>query len=192
MTTKLTHAMRSAIVRAAVAAVYDPQHATLTVAENALALEAYYSVVARDKIEALQRAAHATGLTFLALSKKVQVKIPASRTGWDYRYLVSAEYLPHPSMESIIFRADLEAGPLAISILAHFERKDGIVEEQEKFTADLRIQLAPFRTLERLAEAWPEGAPYYAQCRPEAPTANLPAPSFDDINARLPVSQRAA
>ena len=72
----------------------------------------------------------------------------------------------------------------------HQGKRRAIKEERESLRREILGTLQAFRTVEKLAEGWPEGYAHFPH--PELAPANLPALRIEDLNARLSAAREAA
>ena len=189
--TRLTNDIREHIGRAAIKAAFDPRGEELAKAEDALCREAFAFCYTADEIKkakalpdywlrrdpCLRFVANGMRITLCTLADHHLIPYASKRTG-------RGGYDCHADHGAI---ADQD---LADRIVAHARAKESLREERDNAERKLMSLINRFSTVKKLADAWPEGAPFYQRYL-ENPDALPPAVRFDDVNAALGIGKAA-
>lgn len=188
----MTNHTRGTILSAAIAFAFDPKEKALAEAEDALAREAHASVFTKKIIDTAKSLPEVwilkiATMTFNVGGQKIELK--------------ASERLPVPAKDkndniarySGYITGTILPGDLCDRIQGHAQTKEKLKEEKATARRQLEAMLAKVTSVKKLAEAWPEGEPFYSQyLTKEAP--QVPALRVDEINAMLglPVVAEAA
>lgn len=183
--TRMTNEIRDAIRVAAIKAAFDDRAKAMDKIEDLLCREAYAHCYTAEEIA--QTAAlpdywlrRDSCLNFIASGMRIKlctvgnhhvVPYASKRTG-------SMGYHCHNDHGAIRNEA------LADRIVAHARAKEELRTARERATNNLAALLGRFPTVKKLAEAWPEGAPFYERYL-DVKAPPPPAVRFDDVNAAL-------
>ncbi len=180
---KLTNSTREAIARSAIAFAFDPKEKALAEAEDVLAREAHALLFPKKVVETAKSLpagwiTHLSGLNFNVGGQKIELR--------------SSEALPVPAYDKSGNTAgyyghrvgSIPFGDLCDRIQGHAQAKEKLKEERTLALRQIEAMLAKVTTVKKLAEAWPDGEPFYSKYI-DKPAPQVPALRVDEINAML-------
>lgn len=183
--TRLTNDIRDHIVSLAIKAAFSERLTALDAAEDALCREAYNAIY--DEGE--RAIAQSLPKYWLRLDPCLNFNVD----GFRIRLCTTDNHLPVPyGAKGAGYGGGYGCsnnhgsitGELAERVHKHARDKEDAEQAKRRAKDNLSALLARLQTVKKLAEAWPEGAPYYAKYLEEkAPPP--PAIRFDDVNAAL-------
>jgi len=187
---KLTKYSREAIARRAVAHAFDGRKAELDAAEDALAREAYNTVIP----EAEQKLALKLPSNWLRLDACLQFNVGGQRI----TLRVSGDGLPVPyRMKGSEYGTYgchqlgvIEHGDLCDRIQKHAQAVETLKEERYTALRATEEMLNAVTTTGKLKEVWPQGEQFYADYE-DRPAPSLPTVRVDDVNALLGLKEAA-
>ena len=186
----LNNDIRDAIAKKAVDHKFGPIFEALATAEDALAREAHASIYTADELSKVAKLPvywvrrdacllFNVGGQRLRFDAKEGLPVPyanksGSGHGYDCREIGSIPF-----------------GDLCDRLQAHALAVEKAKEEKRAAHKAVRTMLDSVRTSKKLAELWPEGAPFYEGMFSPDQLRNLPAIRVDDVNAVLGLSPAA-
>ncbi|WP_420959336.1 Nmad5 family putative nucleotide modification protein [Brucella sp. IR073] len=188
---RITKYTRDAIASSAIAFAFDPKEKALKQIEHELAREVHAYLFPKDIIHIARSLPkgwirHISTLKLNAAGHAIDVAageelpVPATdkngNTAGSYGYLTGA----------------IPPGDLADRLQGHAQVKEKLRDERKSARRQLDAMLAEITTIKKLAEAWPEGEPFYSKyLEREAP--QVPALRVDEINEMLglPIEEAA-
>lgn len=182
--TRLTKYSRKAIASAATAHSFDPKSELLAATEDALAQEAYDSVIPAAE----KKAAEAMPSNWYRRDACLRFNVG----GYSLHLNLIGDGLPVPYKAKgeeyggyhFGSLGSIPAGDLCDRIQAHAQAKDSLRTERQKAYRAVITMLDGVSTVKRLSEVWPEGEQFCAKYGTTT-SANLPAVRVDEVNAML-------
>lgn len=186
---KLTNSTREAIARAAIAFAFDPKEKALAKAEDALAREAHALLFPKKIIDAAKSlpagwTRKISSLNYNVGGQKIELKASESL------HVPALDKSNNDAGRSYYIVGAIQPGDLCDRIQGHAQTKEKLRDEKKIAQRQIEAMLAKVTTVKKLAEAWPEGEPFYSKYL-DQPAPQVPALRVDEINAMLGLPDEA-
>lgn len=182
--TRLTKDIRTSIAMAAIEHAFDPRTEALSKAEDALAREAYASIIPEAETKAVNKLPENwirrdACLRFNAAGYRVRLQTKGKS--------LPVPYAPHGSASSGYGCNEIgtiKHGDLADRVQLHVRAVEALKEERRTAYRQVLVMLEAVTTVARLKEVWPEGEQFFGRFA-DAGKASLPTVRVAEINATL-------
>lgn len=180
---RITQSHRETIIARALKEAFDKRKTALVKVEQDLAIEAYsflFDEPTRRKVNGLHKDWFRTCncLMFTVLGKL---------------YSLNSKNEVRTPYEAYCSNLGTLTGDVADKVEAHYNAKTDLEKEYETAKIKLAANLSNISSFKRLTELWPEGKTFYADLDEDAKVkGGLPAIRFDDMNAMLGITKKAA
>jgi hypothetical protein len=183
---RLTNFDRDEIRNRALKASFDPRKAILDEAEDRLAREAYAVVFPAQ----LRKQVAALPEKWVQRDRCLRFNVG----GMDARLeVLEPNGLPVPFCNYCSPLGSIADEILIAAIRSHMDTKETFKKDRVRASSSLHAMLSAITTLRSLADAWPDGYPFFSYLNKPSPT-RLPALCVSELNAMLglPQMQEAA